>query len=120
VGKIKMHDDRSTTIELLHNFLCAAVVLVVIMLAAAIYMGAVMNKALALSEHQMTTAAALFAPSARSDFLRSVVGRLVDNQHPSDHDVAVAPSLVLNCRGVSTALFMNDAAPNRQWKPQRE
>lgn len=57
--------------------------------------GAVMNKPLALSDHQMATAAALLAPSARSDFLRSVAGRLVDNHHPSDHDIAKTIGFIL-------------------------
>jgi hypothetical protein len=75
---------------------------------------------LSLSDRQMEqlkTAAALLPMDS---FLRSVAGRLVDIATPSDHDVAVAVSFVLNCRGVSTPLFMNDAAPNRQWKPQRK
>jgi hypothetical protein len=60
---------------------------------------------LSLSDRQMEqlkTAAALLPIHARDSFLRSVAGRLVDIATPSDHDVAVAVSFVLNCRGIST------------------
>jgi hypothetical protein len=72
-----------------------------------------MSKPLSLSDQQMqrvTAAAALLAPSARDNFLRSIANRLCELASPTDADVAAAVNFVLSTRGISTPAYLCDGA----------
>jgi hypothetical protein len=71
---------------------------------------------------QVKITAAMLPVNARNNFMRSVAGNLAGIAKPSDHDVARALALILNARGVSAPLYLQDLAPtpNKQSHTSRK
>ncbi len=75
------------------------------------------TRPLALTSDQMSQllgAAQLIPQGSRDSFLRSVADRLADIRDPSNANISDAITFVLSSRGVTTSMFMCDAASSNK------